>query len=152
MQPFPSPTPPDRPGRLSLIALLVVGFLVASTIAVIELVKLGAADERIEELESGAAPSADGGQSGELGDIVKDLLGEAEGLFPGAGELGSLLACLGNPLAGTGEAGTSVDEIARQVEGIRELAFDHDVAPVFLSDREMNDRVRELFLRETRPR
>lgn len=153
MQPFPSPQPPERRGPLLAISLLAAGFLVASTIAVIELVQLREANERIEELEgSQGEGGGDGGPFGELGDIVEDLLGEAEGLFEGAGEIGSLFECLGAPFAGSGEAGTTVDAIARQVESIRELEFGRDVEPRFLTDQEMTDRVRELFLEEYTPK
>lgn len=158
MQPFPSPQQPDRRGRFTLIALLVAALLVASTIAIVELVQLRAANERIEELESRPGSSAqgqgegDGGLFGDFDDIFEDLLGDSGGLFEGAGDLGSLIECIGNPFAGSGEAGTSVEEIARQVEGIRELTFDREVEPSFLSDDEMNSRVRELFLEEYTPK
>ena len=132
-----------------MIALLVAALLVASTIAIVEFVQLRAANERIEELES-ADGEGDGGGGlfGDFDELFEDLLGEAEGLFEGAGDLGSLIECLGSPFGGSGEAGTSVEAIARQVEGIRELEFGRDVEPVFLDDREMNERVRELFLEE----
>ena len=152
MQPFPSPAPPERRGRLTAIAVLGAGFLVASTIAVVEFVQLRAANERIEELEAGG-DAGGGGPLGELGDVFEDLLGETEGLFEGSGELGSLFKCLGGlgGLGGSGEAGTTVGEIAQQVESIRELTFTHDVEPRFLGDQEMSDRVRELFLEEYTP-
>ena len=133
-----------------MIALLVAALLVASTIAIVEFVQLRAANERIEELESGSG-DGDGGLFGDFDDLIEDLLGEAGGLFEGAGEIGSLIECLGTPFGGSGEAGTSVEAIARQVEGIRELEFTRDVKPRFLSDREMNERVRELFLEEYTP-
>ncbi|MGH2692715.1 MAG: hypothetical protein ACRDHM_09455 [Actinomycetota bacterium] len=138
-----------------MIALLAVGFLLASTIAVIEFVQLRAANERIEELESGAADGGEqggGGPLGDLDDLLKELLGEAEGLFEGAGEIGSLIECLGTPFAGAGEARASVGAIAEQVEGIRELEFTREVQPQFLSDEEMNERVREQFLEDYTPR
>jgi hypothetical protein len=123
---------------------------VASTIAVIEFVQLRAANERIEELESGDG-GGDGGPFGDFGDLVEDLLGETEGLFEGTGEIGSLVECLGGGFGDLGEAGTTVGEIAAQVEGIRELEFLEDVEPRFLSDQEMTERVRELFLEEYTP-
>lgn len=150
MQPFPDPTPPERRGRFTLIALLVAGVLVATTVAVVAFGQLRSANERIEELESGE--SGGSGPLGEFGDIVEDLLGDPEGLLGGAGELGSLFECLGGGgLGATGEAGTTVEEIAQQVEGIRELAFEHDVKPVFLNDQEMTARVRKLFLQDYTP-
>ena len=152
MQPFPSPHPPERRGRLTLIAFLAAGFLVASTIAVIEFVQLRAANERIEELESGASDGqGDQGPLGDVDDLFEDLLGEAEELFEGGGGLGSLVECIGSPFGGSGDAGTTVEAIAEQVEGIRELEFDRDVEPRFLNDQEMNERVRELFLEEYTP-
>lgn len=153
MQPFPSPNPPERRGRYTLIAFLAAGLLVASTVAVIEFAQLRAANERIEELESGGAQGGDGGPFGDVGDIIEDLLGDTEGLLEGSGELGSLFECLGGlgGIGGSGEAGTTVEEIAQQVEGIRELTFAHDVQPKFLSDQEMTDRVRELFLEDYTP-
>jgi hypothetical protein len=136
-----------------VIALLATALLVASTIAVVEFVQLRAANERIEELESESAGSeGGGGPFGDFDDLVEDLLGDAGGLFEGAGAIGSLIECLGPPLVGSGDAGTSVEAIARQVEGIRELRFGSEVEPRFLSDREMNERVRELFLEDYTPR
>lgn len=151
MQPFPNSQPPERRGPFLAISLLAAGLLVASTIAVIELVQLREAHERIEELEAGQGEgSGDGGPFGDFGEFVEDLLGDAQGLLEGAGEFGSLLECLGTPFER--EAGTTVEAIARQVEGIRELEFGRDVEPRFLSDQEMTDRVRELFLEEYTPK
>ncbi len=154
MQPFPSAPGPERRGHLTLIAFLVAGFLVVSTIAIVEFVQLRAANERIEELEAGAGQDGGGGGGifGDFEDIFEDILGDSEGLFEGAGELGSLLECLGSPLSGSGDAGITVDAIASQVEGLRELEFVRDVEPTFLSDQEMTDRVRELFLEDYTPR
>jgi hypothetical protein len=131
-----------------LITLLVVALLIASTIAVVEYVQLRAANERIEELESGSGSSdGGGGPFGDFGELVEDLLGETEGLFEGAGEIGSLFECLGSPFTG-GEAGKTVEEIASQVEGLRELEFTRDVEPEFLNDQQMTERVQEVFLEE----
>ena len=154
MQPFPSPPGPERRGHLTLIAFLAAGFLVASTIAVVEFFQLRAANERIEELEAerGEGSGGDGGLFGDLDDIFDDVLGEAEDLFEGAGDLGSALECLGSPLSSGGEAGLSVGAIAAQVERIRGLRFAEDVEPTFLNDQEMTDRVREMFLQEYTPR
>jgi hypothetical protein len=152
VQPFPSPLGPERRGRFTAIALLVAGFLVTSTIAVVQFVQLRAANERIEELEAGGDGGHDGGLFGDFDDILEDVLGDTDGLFEGTGELGSLLECFGSPFAGGGEAGITVDAIARQVETLRELEFENDVRPTFLSDQEMTDRVRELFLEEYTPR
>lgn len=160
MQPFPSPPGPERRGHLTLVAFLAAGFLVASTIVVVEFVQLRAANDRIEELEAregretddDSGDDGDGGLFGELEDIFDDVLGETGDLFGGSGQFGSLLDCFGSPFSDTGEAGLTVGEIAAQVEGIRELSFAEDVQPTFLSDREMTERVRELFLEEYTPR
>ena len=154
MQPFPSPPQPDRRGRYTLIALLVATLLVTSTIAVVSYFQLRSANERIEDLEAGGGSAQEEGDGGPLGDFdefIEDLLGETGDLFEGTGELGTLLDCLGLPFGGSGGAGTTVEAIARQVEGIRELEFDERVEPRFLGDEEMNARVRELFLEEYTP-
>lgn len=151
MQPFPSPLGPERRGRLTLIAFLAAGFLVTSIIAVVEFVQLRAANERIEELEAGGDQGGDGGLFGDFDDILEDILGDTEGLFEGAEGIGSLLECLGSPLSGTGEAGTTVGAIAEQVEELRELEFARTVEPTFLNDQEMTERVRQLFLEDYTP-
>ena len=151
MQPSPSPFPPERRGRSTAIALLAAGFLVSSTLAVIQFVQLRAANERIEELESQSEGDG-GGLLGEFDDIFEDLLGDTEGLLEGTGDIGSMLECIGNPFGGSGEAGTTVEAIAEQVQGLRELRFTEKVEPRFLNDQQMNERVTELFLEEYTPK
>jgi hypothetical protein len=133
----------------------VIGFLIVSTIAVVEYFQLRSARERIEELEARGGGTGDGGGGpfGDLGDFIEDLLGDTEGLFEGVGDIGAQLECLGAGITGggTGEAGTSVEEIAAQVEGLRELEFTGDVEPEFVSNEEMTSRVRELFLEDYTP-
>jgi hypothetical protein len=162
VQPFPSPPGPERRGRFTAIAFLLAGFLVTSTIAVVQYVQLRTANERIEELEAardpdGGNPDAegDGGLFGDFDDLFDDLfedvVGDVGDLFEGSGDLGSLVECLGSPFSGSGEAGATVGAIAEQVESIRELAFTAGVEPTFLSDEEMTGRVRELFLEDYTP-
>jgi hypothetical protein len=162
VQPFPSPPGPERRGRFTAVALLAAGFLVTSTIAVVQFVQLRSANERIEELEEAArdeegGQSESGGDGGLFGDFddlfddFEDILGEAGGLFEGSGDLGSLVECLGPGALGSEGAGRTVGEIAAQVESIRELAFTTDVEPQFLGDEEMTERVSELFLEDYTP-
>ena len=60
-------------------------------------------------------------------------------------------ASAGSVSAGEGSGGTSVDAIAAEVEGIRELRFREVPEPEFLTSEETTDRVRELFLEEYTP-
>ena len=137
-----------------VIALLVVGFLIATAVAVVEFVQLRAANERIEELEAAQEdPDTDGG--GGPFDGFGDLFEEFEDLFGGQGGGSGLgaLECMGGLGLGGGDGGggTSVDAIAEEVEGIRELSFQEEPDPVFLSSEETSRRVQELFLEEYTP-
>ena len=135
-----------------LIAVLVVTVLVVAGIAVTAYVQLRDANDRIEQLTGG---QGDGGANplGDIDEFIEDLLGDTEGLFEGLGDIGAQLECLGAGITGggSGEAGTTVEEIAAQVEGIRELEFTGDVEPEFVSNEEMTSRVRELFLEDYTP-
>lgn len=127
------------------VALLTLGFLLASAIAVVEFVQLRAARERIEELE-GARDDGEGG-----GGLLDDLLGD---LLPDeANDALSTLECVGGLGFGGGGGGEdqSIAGIAREVERIRDLRFEEVPVPRFLSGEETSRRVRELFLEEYTP-
>ena len=122
--------------------LLIVGFLVASTVAVVEYVQLQAANERIEELEArdGGQPFEDFG--GGLFDGLEDIFGDV------FGDAGALECIGGLGMGGEGGGGTGVEAIAAEVERIRELRFDRVPEAEFLTGEETAERVRKLFLEE----
>jgi hypothetical protein len=128
------------------IALLVIGFLVASVVAVVEFVQLQAANERIEELEASPGSDGDGGLFEGFEDIFGDLLGEGQG---GSVDVFECIGGLG--LGGDGGGGTSIEAIAAEVERIRELRFDRVPEAEFLTGEQTGERVRELFLEEYTP-
>lgn len=132
------------------IALLAIGFLLATALAVVEYAELHRARERVEELEAQAA-GQDGGLFGELGDLAEEIAGQAGGL----GDQAGLVQCLGGSIPGSGSEEPSagsprqlVVAIAHRVERLRELRFRETVDARFLSPDEAAARVRELFLRD----
>jgi hypothetical protein len=140
---------PPRRGSAVAIALLSIGFLLATVLAVIEFVELQRARDRVEELEAQAA-GQDGGLFGDLGDLFGDL-GGAGALSDQAG----LIQCLGGSVPGLGSgeppAGPpeqQVAAIADRVEELRDLQFREPVEPTFLSSDQASARVQELFLQD----
>ena len=140
---------PPRRGSAVAIALLSIGFLLATVLAVIEYVELQRARDRVEELEAQAA-GQDGGLFGDLGDLFGEL-GGTGGLSDQAG----LIQCLGGSVPGLGSgeppAGSpeqQVAAIADRVEELRGLQFREPVEPTFLSSDQASARVQELFLQD----
>jgi hypothetical protein len=138
------------------LVLLVVGFLVSISVAIVEFVQLRAAREKIEKLEAQVVEGGggDGGLFGDLGEIFEDAFGElGESLGGGTGG-GGLFGCVlpeeplsAPPIGGVG-IGEQVRAIAEQVERIRELEFTEPVDPEFVSSEESSGRVQDLFLNE----
>jgi hypothetical protein len=142
--------PPGR-GSSVAIALLSIGFLLATALAVVEYVELQRARDRVEELEAQGA-GQDGGLFGELGDLIERIGGAAGG---GLADQAALVECLGGSIPGqaseeapVGSPRELVVAIARQVERLRELRFRETVDATFLSSDEAAARVRELFLQD----
>jgi hypothetical protein len=140
------------------VALLLAGFLVSTAIAVVEFVRLGAAErrvaeleDRVEELERGGGATPDGAGN-PLEDVLEDLLEDLEEAFGGASG-GDLSACISSEdVLGAGAAPPAdtqqeqVRAISDQVEGIRELEFETPVDAEFLPADRFAARVREEFL------
>jgi hypothetical protein len=154
------PHPPRR-GPAIAIALLVVGLLASTTLAVVQTARLKEAQGRIEELEEEVAEGGGGGGGfvDEFQEIFEDLLGEGDAeVGEAAAGFGDLLQCLspqdGSPGGATAPAGgggtveQEVASIADQVERIRGLEFSRAVQPEFLSGDETGARVQNLFLEE----
>lgn len=134
------------------VAVLAVGFVVSTAIALWEFVELRRAEARIEELE---ARGEGGGILGELGDVFEDALEDGLGSLGGGG--GGLASCLlpDDPFSSPRVSDLPVEEqiaaIADAVEELRGLEFRDRVEPRFLSPEQISARVRELFLEEYPP-
>ncbi|MDQ4006428.1 MAG: hypothetical protein M3135_09070 [Actinomycetota bacterium] len=154
MQPFPDPARGPGRGPALAIALLAVGFLISSALAVVQYVQLQAAEDRIEELEAADGSQGDGGLFEGFEDVFGDIFDGGGGdIFGGEGSGAlDLFECVGGlGLGGEGGGGTSVEAIAEEVERIRELRFEEVPRAEFLTGEETSERVRKLFLEEYTP-
>ncbi|MGH2765220.1 MAG: hypothetical protein ACRDKA_04815 [Actinomycetota bacterium] len=139
---------PPRRGPILAVALLSVGFVTSTAIALWEYRELRRAEDRIEELEAGDA----GGPLGDLGAAFEDAFGELGDSL--GGEAGGLIGCVfpdepfsAAPVGGL-PVGQQVTEISEAVEDLRELEFSQTVDPRFVPPEEIAGRVQELFLEE----
>lgn len=130
-----------------LVALLVAAVVASVVLAVVQTVRLGAALNRIDELEgrTGATAEEEEEDGGLLDGLLEGILGEEEGL----------LGCVDGDLlvgprleAPSGQLRAQVRTIAGQVEEIRELEFRESVEPELLSAAQVRERIGELLLEE----
>lgn len=154
----PPRAPPRRgPGVAVTIALLVVGFLISTTVAVVEYVQLRAARQEISELREQGADGDEGGGFLEglfegVGDLVEGLGGDLGGLFGGdQGVVGCIQADALEPGTAGDPGGTPqqrVAAISEQVEDLRGLEFEEPVEAEFLDAAGVGRRIRRLLLDE----